>query len=232
MNRKSVLIVDDEKNIRLTLSQALEPLDLDIQTAVNGEEGLARLREQACDVLLLDLKMPGLDGMDVLRSVRETRPATRVVIITAHGTIESAVEAMKLGAVDFIQKPFAPQEIRDLVSRVIDREQLAEEDVSDYQSRVELGKRHIQEGQIDAAIEQMQTAISLEPSRPEAYNLLGALMEIRGERLEAQKYYRVAVSVDPEYKPGWDNLQRSASFPPSGRIVITGRRDKDEGEKR
>ncbi len=230
MNRKSALIVDDEKNIRLTLSQALEPLELDIDTAVNGEEGLARLREQAYDVLLLDLKMPGVDGMEVLREARESRPTTRTIIITAHGTIESAVEAMKLGAVDFIQKPFAPQEIRDLVSRVIEREHLAEKDAADYQSRVELGKRYIQEGQIDTAVEQMRAAISLEPSRPEAYNLLGALMEIRGERLEAQKYYRVAVSVDPEYKPGWDNLQRSASFPPSGRIVITGRRDKDEDE--
>lgn len=228
MNGKSVLIVDDEKNIRLTLSQALEPLGLDIDAAVNGEEALARLAEREFTVLLLDLRMPGMDGMDVLRAVRGSRPATRVIIITAHGTIESAVEAMKLGAVDFIQKPFTPQEIRDLVSRVIDREELAEEDVTDYQSRVELGKRHIQEGEIDAAIGQMRTAIALEPSRPEAYNLLGALMEIRGERLEAQKYYRVAVSVDPQYKPGWENLQRSASFPPSGRIVITGRRDQDE----
>jgi DNA-binding NtrC family response regulator len=122
LGKKPILLVDDEKNIRLTLSHSLEPLGLPIKTAVNGEEALQKLQEEEFSLLLLDLKMPGIDGMDVLHRVRERWPETCVIIITAHGTIDSAVDAMKLGAVDFIQKPFSPQEIRNLVTRVMGRQ--------------------------------------------------------------------------------------------------------------
>jgi len=104
-----ILVVDDEKNIRLTLSQSLESLGVEIRTAVNGEEALQKLQEEDFSLILLDLKMPGMGGMEVLRRVRERWSKARVIIITAHGTIESAVEAMKLGAADFIQKTFQPK---------------------------------------------------------------------------------------------------------------------------
>ncbi len=211
MNDKAVLIVDDEKNIRLTLSQALEFLKLETDTAADGEEALAKLKEKGFGLMLLDLKMPGMDGMEVLRRVREIRPDIRIIIITAHGTVESAVEAMKLGAVDFIQKPFSPEEIRGLVSRVTDREKLDEQKAVDYGSFIELAKRSISDRYFDAAIEHLRRAISLDPSRPEAFNLLGALMEVRGDRVEAQKNYRAALSLDPSYEPAIKNLQRSTS---------------------
>ena len=102
----------------MTLSQSLEPLEIPVQTAVNGEEALQKLQKGPFGLVFLDLKMPGMDGMEVLRQIKEDWPKTRVIIITAHGTIESAVEAMKLGAVDFIQKPFSPREIRELATRV------------------------------------------------------------------------------------------------------------------
>jgi CheY-like chemotaxis protein len=123
LRKEGVLIVDDERNIRLTLSRSLEALGMQIQTAVNGEEALQKLQEDEFALLLLDLKMPGIDGMDVLRQIRERWPKTRVIVITAHGSIDLAVEAMKLGAVDFIQKPFSPTEIRELVTKVLKREQ-------------------------------------------------------------------------------------------------------------
>ena len=220
MKGKSVLIVDDEKNIRLTLSQSLESLELETDTAVNGEEALDKLKEKGFGLILLDLNMPGMDGMEVLRRVREIRPDIRVIIITAYGTIESAVEAMKLGAVDFIRKPFAPEEIRKLVSQVMDREQLDEQKVADYASYVELAKRCIGDHRFDAAVEHVRKAISLDPSRPEAFNFLGALLEIRGDRLEAQKNYRVAIELDPTYKPARENLHRSTSWKPEGGIML------------
>jgi DNA-binding response OmpR family regulator len=209
MKDKSVLIVDDEKNIRLTLSQALEALEVVTETATNGEEALARLKEKEFGLILLDLKMPGMDGMEVLRQVSEIRPDVRIIIITAYGTIESAVEAMKLGAVDFIQKPFSPDEIRELVSRVMDREKLDEQKAMDYGSSIELAKRSIGDRHFDAAIEHVRKALSLDPGRPEAFNLLGALIEIQGDRIEAQKNYRAALSLDPSYEPAIKNLQRS-----------------------
>ena len=113
--------MDDEKNIRLTVSQALERLDLEIDGAVNGEEALEKIKANGYELVLLDLKMPGIDGMEVLRQVREFDRKLKVLIITAHGTVENAVEAMKLGAVDFIQKPFTPDEIRQFVSQALAR---------------------------------------------------------------------------------------------------------------
>ena len=211
MEGKSILIVDDEKNIRLTLSQALEVLEVETDTAANGEEALVKLKEKEFGLILLDLKMPGMDGMEVLHRVREIRPDIRIIIITAYGTVESAVEAMKLGAVDFIQKPFSPEEIRELVSRVMDREKLDEKKAVDYGLSIELAKRCIGDRHFDAAIEHVRKAISLDPGRPEAFNLLGALMEIQGDRIEAQKNYRAALSLDPSYEPAIKNLQRSTN---------------------
>ncbi len=207
--KKPVLIVDDEKNIRLTLSQSLESLEVETDTARNGEEALAKLKEKDFGLMLLDIRMPGMDGMEVLRRVREIRPDIRVIMITAYGTIESAVEAIKLGAVDFLQKPFDPDEIRELVSRVMDRDKLDEQRLTDYASRIELAKRCIGDRQFDAAVEHVRHAIYDDPGRPEAFNLLGALLEIRGDRLEAQKNYRAALTLDPSYEPAIKNLSRS-----------------------
>jgi Flp pilus assembly protein TadD len=116
---------------------------------------------------------------------------------------------MKLGAVDFIQKPFSPEEIRALVSRVIDREKLDEQRSVDYGSSIELAKRCIGDRHFNAAVQHVRKAISLDPTRPEAFNLLGALTEIQGDRIEAQKNYRAALSLDPSYEPAIKNLQRS-----------------------
>ena len=99
MERQRILVVDDEKNIRLTLVQALESAGMLVQTAGDGEEALRLLSEADFNLVLLDLKLPGMDGLEVLRRIRQSRPKLRVIIITAHGTIEYAVEAMKSGAV-------------------------------------------------------------------------------------------------------------------------------------
>jgi CheY-like chemotaxis protein len=222
MIHKPILIVDDEKNIRLTLSQVLETLGAEIDTAANGEEALTKLKGREFSLILLDIRMPGMDGMEILRRVREIRPDIRVIMITAYGTIESAVEAMKLGAVDFLQKPFDPEEIRELVSRVADRDKLGEHRRLDYASDIESAKKCIRDRHFDAAIEHVQRGISVDPGRPEAFNLLGALMEIEGDRIEAQKNYRAALSLDPSYQPAISNLHRStaAKWKQEGRIIL------------
>ncbi len=218
--KSRLLVVDDEKNIRLTITQTLESTGLEIETAVNGEEALQKIDPNDYRIVLLDLKMPGLDGMEVLKRISETRPDIRVIIITAHGTIDSAVEAMKLGAVDFIQKPFAPEEIRSLVMSVIEREALSEEKADSYSAYLELAKRAVTERHFAAAQEYVGKALSIDNSRPEAMNLMGALHEIENNIPEAQKFYRAALSLDPTYKPAHDNLHRSTSWARKGRIVI------------
>lgn len=221
MKANSILIVDDEKNIRLTLSQALEALKVETDTAINGEEALAKLGQKAFDLILLDLKMPGMDGMDVLRRTRQIRPDIKVIIITAHGTIESAVEAMKLGAVDFIQKPFAPKEIRELVKKVLDRDGLEAEKTADYHSHVELAKKCIHERNLDAAQEHIRQAIAVDASRAEAFNLMGCLLEIKGDTLDALKNYRAALVLDPTYRPAVANLDRASKLGSEGGIVLS-----------
>jgi DNA-binding response OmpR family regulator len=214
------LVVDDEKNIRLTISNSLEPLDIPVKTAINGEEALQKLRENQFSLVFLDLKMPGMDGMDVLHRMKEHWPKTRVIIITAHGTIDSAVEAMKLGAVDFIQKPFSPAEIRDLALLVLEREALDEGTADDSRAFIELAKRHITDRDFASARENVRKAIAADPGQPESYNLLGALLEIEGDWVEAQKFYRAALDIDPTFKPARANLERTTSWHKFGRIDL------------
>ncbi|OHB75486.1 MAG: response regulator receiver protein [Planctomycetes bacterium RBG_16_55_9] len=214
MKTNKILIVDDEKNIRMTIRQSLADMNVQTDTAVNGEEALSKLKDADFGLVLLDLRMPGMDGMEVLEKLRKDRPDIRVVIITAHGTIDSAVDAMKLGAVDFIQKPFTPQEIRDLVWKVIQRETLDEARNQDYESCLELAKRCVADRHFEAAFEHVKKAMVLDSARPEAFNFLGALHEIRGNKLEGQKNYRAALSLDPTYKPAQANLSRSTGAKP------------------
>jgi DNA-binding response OmpR family regulator len=208
MEPKKILIVDDEKNIRLTLSQALETLGMPVQTAGDGEEALQKLQDSDFSLVLLDLKLPGMDGLEVLRRIRESRPKTRVIMITAHGTIDYAVEAMKLGAVDFLRKPFSPNEIRRLVRQVLERQGQEGEWLPDYQTLIDEARQRIREGGLESAWEFTRRAVAADPARAEAYNLLGVLLEIKHDRLEAQRFYRAALEIDPTYRPAGENLER------------------------
>jgi DNA-binding response OmpR family regulator len=220
MTKQAVLIVDDEKNIRLTLSQTLEAPDREVDTALNGEEALAKLQEKDVALVLLDLKLPGMDGMEVLRWISENRPDIRVIIITAHGTVDSAVEAMKRGAVDYLQKPFVPGEIREIVSRVLDRPRLDAQKVQDYNGWMEMARKCVNERRFGAAAEYVRKALARDPARAEAFNFLGALLEIQGDRTGAQKNYRAALSLDPTYAPAEENLLRSTKARPGGEVVF------------
>jgi DNA-binding response OmpR family regulator len=207
-----VLIVDDEKNIRLTLSQALSSLPIEVDVAESGEQALRKVEADDFALILLDLRMPGLDGMDVLRRLRDERPDIPVILITAHGNIESAVEAMKLGAIEFFPKPFVPDQIRGLISRVLDRHKMAVDEAQDYATCFELAKRCIAERHFDAAVEHLKRATGIDPKRPEAFNLLGVISELSGQQTEAMNNYRVAYHIDPTYKPANENLDRAGSI--------------------
>lgn len=105
MPNSTILVVDDEPSIRRTLREILEFEDFEVDEAEDGEEALRKVRENRYDLMLLDIKMPKRDGMEVLHSISEEAIDVPVVMISGHGTIETAVEATKLGAFDFIEKP-------------------------------------------------------------------------------------------------------------------------------
>src|SRR5215472_6948541 len=119
-----ILIADDERNIRKNLAMVLESAGYQVDEASDGEEALALCRETHPDIAFLDLHMPKMEGLDVLAHFRTLSPKTAVVIITAYGSAANAVEAMKLGAVDFIEKPFDPKIIGIIAEEVLFRKQM------------------------------------------------------------------------------------------------------------
>ena len=123
--RKSkILIVEDEKNMREILKILLESEGYEVSTAKDGTEGMGWLDRDIFDLIITDIKMPGVDGLHILKKVQELSPETLVIMITAFGTTESAVEAMKLGAYDYIHKPFKIEEIRLVVRNALEKRKL------------------------------------------------------------------------------------------------------------
>jgi DNA-binding response OmpR family regulator len=208
MKKQNILVVDDEKNIRTTLRQALEAEGYQVSTAVSGEDALTKLAESEFNLIFLDIKLPGVSGIEVLRKMRDEGKHAPVVVITAYGTIESAVEAMKMGAIDYLRKPFSPDQIREIAETVLSRPDLKEHELETYDQFIEYSKMWINQQKFDKAADFLQKAVGADSSRPEAFNLLGVLFELKGDVLEAQKRYRAAIALDPTYEPAHSNLSR------------------------
>jgi DNA-binding NtrC family response regulator len=131
----SVLIVEDHDRLREQLGQFYEQEGFKVTTAACGEEGIEKLSQEKFAIVVSDVKMPGIDGFQLARQVREKYPDTDVILITAFGNIKQAVEAMKLGASDYITKPFQPEAIRLVSEKLIERRRLLEE-VRELRQRV------------------------------------------------------------------------------------------------
>lgn len=127
--RKIILIVDDEESIRQSLSGVLTDDGYEIVTAGSGEEALKSLEEDVVDLVLLDIWLPGVDGIEALRTIKSDYPQLPVIMMSGHGTIETAVKATKLGAFDFIEKPLSLDKLLLLVKHALDMERLEEENV-------------------------------------------------------------------------------------------------------
>ena len=128
-SQANILVIDDEESMRDSCQQTLSRGGNRVEVADAGSKGLAMLGAESFDLVILDLKMPGLSGMEVLKKIKEDDPETMVIVITGYATVESAVEAMKRGAYDFIPKPFTPDSLRAIVKRALDRRELALENV-------------------------------------------------------------------------------------------------------
>jgi signal transduction histidine kinase len=122
-----VLVIDDEEAMRDSCSLILAKGGFTAVTAENGQAGLEKIREQKPDLALIDLKMPGISGFEVLEKIKEIDPQLIPIVITGYATVDSAVEAMKKGAYDFLPKPFTPEELRLIIGRALERRRLAME---------------------------------------------------------------------------------------------------------
>jgi two-component system, NtrC family, response regulator PilR len=129
MAKAHVLVVDDEKSMRDLLSITLEKEGYDVVTAAGGEAAIEALRRDATDAVITDLRMPKVDGLQVLRAAKEISPDMAVIVITAVASTETAVEAMKLGAYDYITKPFKLDEVSLIVRNALERKRLRDENL-------------------------------------------------------------------------------------------------------
>ena len=209
---KKILIVDDESNIRLGLNKCLAKEGYYIEEASNGEEALQLIYNKKYDLILMDVQMPELNGFDVLKRIRKFGNSTRVIMMTAFGTVEMAVDSMKIGAVDFLSKPFTISKVRDVVKEVLDNDMnilRVDKDISRY---IEEARDAIFNKDYDKAKFCLKEALVNDSSSAEIQNLIGVIEEKTGDRQLAQKYYRAALSLDPTYEPADNNLKRTAMF--------------------
>src|SRR5437868_1701861 len=116
----SILVIDDEDAIRKTLRLCLASAGYAVSVAVSGEAGLTQARRTPPDLVLVDLRLGGMDGLAVTRALAQDAPGAAVIVMTAYATIDNAVEAMRAGAADYIAKPFTPAAVRHVVGRVLE----------------------------------------------------------------------------------------------------------------
>jgi len=110
-----VLLVDDEKDFVEALSQRLEVRDFEVTTALSGDDALTRIKDLDFDVVILDVQMPGKDGIETFKEIKNLKPLVEIIMLTGHATVETAIEGMKLGAYDYLMKP---TDTDDLVTKI------------------------------------------------------------------------------------------------------------------
>jgi DNA-binding NtrC family response regulator len=130
MGKGKILIIDDDPSITRSLELAFVERGFEVITSNDGKKGLEKFEEGGVAIILTDLKMPGMDGIEILRKVKERSPETEVIIITGHADVPSAIQAMKLGAYDYISKPLNLDELEVLVERALERRQLVDENLN------------------------------------------------------------------------------------------------------
>lgn len=204
-----ILIVDDEKNIRIALCRCLKNEGYNITLAEDGLEALNIIEEEDFDLILIDYQMPKKNGIEVLRELREKNIKTNAIIMTAYGTIDIAVDTMKLGAVDFISKPFELEKIKNIIKNNINNSTKKKKTLDEY---ILEAKDLIKKGELEKARNCLKEAILIDTSSAKIQNLLGVVEEKMHNKSLAQKYYRAALSLDATYTPADNNLKRTVLY--------------------
>ena len=198
-SKSRILVADDERNIRTNLAMVLEAAGYSVDAAKDGDEALDLCKNNHPDIAFVDLHMPKLAGLDVLANIRSLSPKTAVVIITAYGSAANAVQAMKLGAVDFLEKPFEPKIISLLCEEILQRQKIASGgSVDDLLHLAELARKrgaHLEERAY------LKTAMLRDVARAEPCYQLALGAEADGDARQALQYYFIAHDADPTYEP-------------------------------
>jgi DNA-binding NtrC family response regulator len=215
---RRIMIVEDEPNVRFVFRAALESDDYTLATAEDGETALRWLKREAADLVLLDLRMPGIGGMEVLRRLRAIGNGVPVIVITAHDSVPNAVEAMKLGAIDFLPKPVTPDRLRRVVADVLARfpEDPGKPDPASAQAAaprdmLSSAKRALNHRLFYRAEALLGEAARENPNSAEPLYLLGVLHEVQRKPAAAKEAYQAALRIDPAYEPARFHLLKFRS---------------------
>jgi len=206
-----ILIVDDEPSVRLNYRVTLETEGLEVREASSGSAALRELAGKDFDLAILDMRMPEMDGLELLESMRERDIQTPVVIITAYGDIPHAVRAMKLGAIDFLEKPLTPEILRSSVGAILRRHaKPAPHPVSEetFDTHVQAAKQLINLRQFTGAREHIAKALEIRTDSEEVFNLGGVLFEMLEDYDRAKRYYGQAIRLNKNYEPAQQNMRR------------------------
>jgi DNA-binding NtrC family response regulator len=129
MAKGNILVVDDEVVICKSIQRILSPEGYEVKTALSGEKALEKISQESFDIVITDLKMPGMDGMELLAKIKEKDPEIVVIMITGYSTVQTAVQAMRMGALDYIPKPFTPEELIVVVEKALEKKKLIFENI-------------------------------------------------------------------------------------------------------
>jgi DNA-binding NtrC family response regulator len=124
----NILIVDDEEDFRITLVKRLQKRNMNVFGAESGSQALKMMNSMVFDVVVLDVKMPGMDGIETIREMKKKNPLTEVILLTGHASMESGIEGMKLGAFDYIMKPVNIDELLEKIRQAYERKLVQEQD--------------------------------------------------------------------------------------------------------
>ena len=205
----SILIVDDETNVRLNYRITLEMEGYEVYEAASAASALQELLERSFAVAILDMRMPGMDGLELLTKMREAGITVPVMIVTAYSDVPHAVQAMKLGAIDFLQKPLRPDDLRRIVAEIVKRHTPQKDHPAEsFNSHIVAAKRCLNLRFFARARIHLVKALELNTRSPEAFNLAGVLTEMLDDYDKAKKYYGQAIKLDKHYEPAQQNMRR------------------------
>jgi DNA-binding response OmpR family regulator len=212
-----ILIVDDEEAVRFFISDALSRVGWQVYEAESGEAALAMLKKATYDVMLLDLRMPGMDGLTVMRHAKERWPEVMIIIMTAYASIDSAIEAVRQGAFDYLRKPCSVEDIMACVKRAVAKKQtLDRQGQVIHQTSAEPAttatpglENSVQSGalKIDLGSHTVSLAGRSIPLTPTEYGLLELLAEIPGQPISLKRLIEEGLGYDPNDPQAQETLR-------------------------
>jgi len=207
-----LLIIDNDRGIKRTIRKSLDLDKFEIDQVLSGEEGIKEMERSNYDLIILDLNLSEIKGVQLLKEIRDKAPIIPVLITAGFIGVDDAVKAAKLGAIDYLQKPYNSDDIKQEIDKIISREKISDEDIKDYEETLIKAKSAIKNRELSYAENILRNACLIKNTRPEVFNLLGIIAGYRGDSKQAMKMYRAALDIDPTYKPAQENLERSSDI--------------------